>query len=121
MASSLTIAGVLKSGSSTVSAGGSDSDGNNVAGGNVNVVVGDGRLGNVLVPSLVAVLAALDAPEDTGLDQTGLAGIAINANPGSATVLGAGVASGWNLGGGDREGTGDLGNGGVDNNGTSPV
>lgn len=117
----LAVGGVLKLGGASVGAVTGNGDGDNVARGDGDIGEGNGCLGDVLVPGLVAVGAILDTPEDTGLDQTGLAGIAINANPGGAAVLGAGGSSRGRAGLGDGESSSDLGDVGVDNDGSSPV
>lgn len=92
-----------------VAAGLGSSNGNNRSSSHSNSRVCDQRSGEVLIPSLVQELAALDAPEDASLDEIGIR-ITINSNPGSTAVFSAGTATRWDGGLGDREGTGDLSN-----------
>lgn len=96
------------------------SNGNNRSGSHSNARVCDQRGGEVLVPSLVQVLAALDAPEDASLDEIGIR-VPINSDPSSTAILSARAATRWHGGLGDREGTGDLSNAGCCEGGAGPV
>ena len=77
--------------------------------------------GDVLIPGLVTVLAILNTPEDSSLDQAGLASVSIDSNPSCTTILLARVTTRWILGRRDSKATLNLSDAWSANNGASPV
>lgn len=80
-----------------------------------------GVVGNPLVPGVVGDGAALDTEVETGLQESALAGVSVNTNPGTGAVLGAVVTTAGDGRGGGNNASGDLGESGVDQDSAGPV
>lgn len=80
-----------------------------------------GVVGNPLVPCVVGDGAALDTEIETGLQESALAGVSVNADPGTGAVLGAVITTAGDGRGGSNNASGDLGESGVDQDSTGPV
>lgn len=80
-----------------------------------------GIVGNPLVPGIVRDGAALDTEVETSLQESALAGVTVNTDPGTGAVLGAVVTTTGDGRGGGNNSSGDTGESTVDQNSSGPV
>lgn len=112
---------VLNRGGTSGVAAGIDGDLDGITGRDGDVAEVVGVVGVPLVPGIEAHLTALDTKVHTGLEDSGVTGVTVNAHPGGGTVLLAARATRGHRGGGHDELGGHGSVASANQDGTGPV
>lgn len=105
----LTVGLIGDGGDTAGGAGGLDTHLDSVAGRDVDAGEVVGVIGNPLVPGVVGDGATLDTEVETGLQESALAGVTVDTDPGTGAVLGAVVTTAGDGRSGSNDASGDLG------------